>query len=74
MSTFLWFLCGLALGVACGYAIAVIQQQWASDAQATRRADRRRLLGLEDRPAARPDAIGHARIKTGDYRREVRGL
>jgi hypothetical protein len=74
MDTIWWALSTLVLGVALGYGIAVVQQQFASDNQAARRAARRRLVGLEDRPAPQPGAIGHARIRTANVKREVRGL
>jgi hypothetical protein len=74
MDTIWWALSTLVLGVALGYGIAVIQQQFASDTQAARRADQRRKHGLEPRPDAQPGAIGHARIRTANVKREVRGL
>jgi hypothetical protein len=71
MSTFLWFLCGLGLGVASGYAIAVIQQQFRSDTQAAKREERRRLLGLETRAARRATAVGTPRISIANYKRHM---
>lgn len=67
MNGFWWFASGLVLGVTSGIFVMVVLQQFAADAQAERRAKRRALLGLPERPPARPGAQGSARVSTANY-------
>lgn len=64
-----WFASGVALGAAMMFATMMILQQRASDVAAERRSAKRRLLGLEDRPARQPGAVGSARITDGNFTR-----
>jgi hypothetical protein len=67
MNGFGWFASGLVLGIATGIFIMIVMQQFAADAQAARRAQRRALLGLPDRPPRRPGAQGSARVHVANF-------
>lgn len=67
MNLFAWAACWLVVGFAMGVLAMVTWEQRANDRQAVRRAQRRALLGLPDRPPARSDSQGHARVSTANY-------
>ena len=67
MNGFWWLTSGLVLGFTMGIFVMVVKSQFDADAQAARRAKQRALLGLPDRPARRPGAVGSARVHVANF-------
>lgn len=58
----------LALGMALGYVVVLVQQSYMYDRKARERATRRAVLGLPDRDAPQRGARGTATVHVAEYR------
>jgi hypothetical protein len=62
MVEILWIAVGLVIGFSLGIWMMVASERRSALRQADTRAQQRALLGLPDRPPARPDSQGSARV------------